>query len=110
MQAPDYKKQEYDFRRVPNLFTQALNEETDPEALIDKALLEISKLNGEKVELQANEMRAMIEPMPEGKFKLTKQAYLKFMEECKNGDMSYIHLKHENKNSSNIVLFGASYD
>lgn len=32
------------------------------------------------------------------------------MKECKQGDLSYVHLKQKDGHSTNLVLFGATYE
>jgi hypothetical protein len=50
--------------------------------------------------------------MPEGEFRIERKAYQVYMDECKNGDMSYLRLIHpyNTQFSSNVIFFGANYD
>ena len=53
------------------------------------------------------------EPMPDGEFKLSREAYLKLLEQCKGGDVTYVKLqsRHEvNKKQTNVIFFGANFD
>ena len=51
--------------------------------------------------------------MPEGHFKIQRQAYKQFMQECQNGDLAYVRLtskEHDQSQTSNVILFGANFD
>ena len=73
LQTPTFQKHEYDRSRVPNLFSQALESDADQEAFMDRVLSEMRKMDG--LEVDHAKMKSVQEAMPEGQFKLTKEAY-----------------------------------
>ena len=50
-------------------------------------------------------------PMPAGQFRITRDAYHKFLRDCRGGDMTYVRLVNPIDNqSTNVILFGANFD
>jgi hypothetical protein len=49
------------------------------------------KMDG--LEVDHKKIKSVQEAMPEGQFKLTKEAYINQLKECINGDLSYVNLK-----------------
>jgi hypothetical protein len=48
-------------------------------------------------------------PAPLGHFQIERKAYLNFLGECKDGDMSYLRLLNKKEEVANVVFFGANY-
>ena len=47
----------------------------------------------------------------EGDFKLTRSIYLQFLEECQEGDLTYVRMrKNRLGRQTNVIFFGANFN
>ena len=48
--------------------------------------------------------------MPEGQFKIERKAYIQFLNQCQDGDISYLRLPNKRGLNANVMFFGANYN
>lgn len=52
----------------------------------------------------------LMKAQPEGDFKLTRSAYLAFLEQCRNGDLTYVRMrKNKLGRQTNVIFYGANF-
>ena len=54
---------------------------------------QIAEMSGIIEQKETGKEHQIGQPMPEGEFKLSKEVYKKLLQECKQGDVTYIRLK-----------------
>ena len=128
MEGEDYSKRnlgpkQYNPGYTPRLFTeldpaglQTLrdedgNELTPFEAEVKKMLVLVERKKGFDMANQSVNTDKLMKAQAEGDFKLTKSAYLQFLEQCKDGDLTYVRMrKNKLGRQTNVIFFGANFN
>ena len=103
----------YNPLRDPKLFSAVAEEGTDA---IEECLAEMKSLMDRAIRGKAStglqgQTHQVAAPMPEGQFRIERKVYQAFLEQCRNGDMTYLRLKNPiSEKESNVVFFGANFD
>lgn len=49
-------------------------------------------------------------PMPEGQFRMERDAYKAYLDECRQGNVTYLRLFNNQEQAANVMFFGANFD